>query len=280
MRLRRIIQGMGIGCMGACSFSAPNAMSGQILSSSALITTPPAPTLPVRHVSGGTGSAPITLPTIKGQPYSLVRTTTSVQTLADGTTITHINEESEMRDSEGRKRTEIGDPKDGQFNVRSVILDDPVARTQTFLQVRSKTASVTHLPEPTPEQQAKRDEARAQAAARRKARGVTDQPEWETLPAQTVAGVYAEGTRMTHVIAAGSLGNDRDITTVSEIWRSPELNILLNTCFDDPRTSKNTTVITDLQRTEPSPQMFEIPSDFTVTSRPEAAPSLTTPIRP
>jgi len=276
MAFRIALLGIAPWFLSVAVLTAQTTTPGAVNLSSPIVQAHPAPTLiggAVLGLADQMASRPLP-PAVKGQPYSLVRTTTNVQTLGDGTKITRVVEEHEMRDSEGRTRDEHGHLKDGQFNADNVFLTDPVAQTRTSLMLRSKTAIVTHSPEPKPltlEQQATRNALRNQAATRRQIQGVSERPEVEKLPPQTIAGVYAEGTRMTHVIPAGSVGNDRDITTVMETWWSPDLNIMLNTCFDDPRTPKNTTVITNLQRIEPASQLFEIPADFKVTTRPVSA---------
>jgi len=156
-------------------------------------------------VGGMLDSAPLVMGEgLKGQPYSLVEKTTRVQTLADGTTITRVTEEHRMRDSEGRTRTERGSIKDGQFVVESITLSDAVEWTDTMLNVRTKTARVTHLPqrrEQTAEEKARMADLRAKAQAKAEALR-TEHPDaedrrkqlgLEKLPPENIAGdaVYA-----------------------------------------------------------------------------------------
>jgi hypothetical protein len=54
------------------------------------------------------------------------------------------------------------------------------------------------------------------------------------------------------------------ITIVSETWHSPELKITLLSVNDDPRTGKRTTEVTDLDRAEPDPSVFQVPEGYTV----------------
>ena len=89
------------------------------------------------------------------------------------------------------------------------------------------------------------------------------QPEVEKLGQETIDGVYAEGERVTTVIRAGTQGNDRDITVVTERWRSPDLGIEVLSKTTDPR-GDTTTEIKNLSRTEPDPALFQIPPDYKV----------------
>jgi hypothetical protein len=230
---------------------------------------PPAPMVGGGSMGLGSGSGVFVLPAIKGQPYSLVETMTTVQTLADGTTITRVSQSRHMRDSEGRTRMEMGVMKDGALQVTAVRLDDPVSRAAVTLFPRSKTANITRFPEPTPEsaqQEARMAELRAKAEANRKEHPAP--PNVEDLGIQTIAGGSAEGKRHTLVIPVGRMGNDREITVVTETWTSPELKIIVGSTTDDPQMGKTTMVVSDLQRAEPDPALFQVPSDYRVTETP------------
>jgi hypothetical protein len=205
---------------------------------------------------------------VKGLPYSLVETTTSLRMLADGTTISNTREERIMRDSEGRERRETSMMRDGKAEVMSIFVMDPVAHTSIVLMPKMKTAHVTHMPEPkaaTPEQEAKVAELRAKAEATRKDQPV--QPNTEDLGAQVIAGVVVEGKRHTMVIPVGRMGNDREIKIVTETWTSPELKIVVGSSTDDPRNGKTTTVVTELHRGEPAAALFVVPADYKVQDR-------------
>ena len=58
----------------------------------------------------------------------------------------------------------------------------------------------------------------------------------EKLPARNIEAVMAEGTRTTRTIPAGAIGNEQPLVTVTEEWRSPELQVLVLTRTSDPRT--------------------------------------------
>ena len=235
-----------------------------------LVDPPPAPML--GGIMGGVSLGAYNMNAFKGQPYSCKQTTTTVKTLADGTIITNVLEERILRDSEGRERRELSVMKDGNIDVISIRLTDPVENEMVTLFTHDKSAHVLHVPRPrmqsapqpqpqTAEQKAKMEELRAKLAAYRKEHPA---PNAEKLPGQIVAGVYAEGVHHTLVIPAGREGNDRDIHVETETWTSPDLKIVVLSKTDDPRIGKITREVSELQRIEPDPALFRIPSDYKV----------------
>ena len=89
-------------------------------------------------------------------------------------------------------------------------------------------------------------------------------PQKESLGQRTVEGVEAEGTRITHTIAAGEIGNEQPINIVSESWYSPELQTIVMSRHSDPRVGETVYRLTNINRAEPARTLFEIPSDYTV----------------
>ena len=77
-------------------------------------------------------------------------------------------------------------------------------------------------------------------------------------------GVTVEGTKTTVTIPAGEIGNELPINVVSERWFSPDLKVLVMSRQSDPRFGETTYRLTNINRTEPSPDLFEVPADFKV----------------
>jgi hypothetical protein len=90
----------------------------------------------------------------------------------------------------------------------------------------------------------------------------------EKLEARNVEGVQAEGTRITTTIPAGDIGNEQPIQIVNESWYSPELQIVVMTRHSDPRFGETTYRLTNIQRGEPSPALFQVPPDYTLKEGP------------
>jgi hypothetical protein len=120
--------------------------------------------------------------------------------------------------------------------------------------------------------------AELQAAAQLKAGGVlgsvtssgTAQVIYKTRTAgepigqQMVEGVLCDGTRSVETIAAGAIGNDKPIQTVSERWYSPELKTTVRTVRTDPRTGDETFRLTNIRRGEPDPALFQVPAGYQI----------------
>lgn len=94
--------------------------------------------------------------------------------------------------------------------------------------------------------------------------GEESEPKVEKLDSQTIEGVTAEGTRVTHTIPAGAIGNEQPINIVHERWYSPELQTTVMTRHSDPRFGETVYRLTNINRSEPARSLFEVPSDYTV----------------
>jgi len=191
-------------------------------------------------------------------PYIAKQTTTRVQTLANGTNITTVSTSQIWRDADGRNRTEtLNTPPNGN-PYRFISIYDPVERVRMSWTVdmpnAPKVVNLYHMlqassqPLPTAPQSAQRYYPYSN----------------ESLPPQTIDGLYAAGFRYTNTIPAGYEGNDRDLTTTRETWTAQSLGITLRSIVDDPRNGKTTTETTDIQQTVPDPALFKAPEGYQV----------------
>lgn len=192
---------------------------------------------------------------VKGAPYSAQAMLESTQTLADGTRITRKSTVSIYRDTEGRTRREQTMDAIGPFSVagdapRIVSINDPVAGSNYFLDVRNKTAR-------------KMPGRRGPPMSHHQPPG-SSESKTESLGKQTIEGVEAEGTRSTVTIPAGQIGNDRAIEIVSERWYSVELQAVVLSKHKDPRMGETVYRLTNINRSEPSRSLFEVPTDYKV----------------
>ncbi|HEV7904883.1 MAG TPA: energy transducer TonB [Pyrinomonadaceae bacterium] len=89
-------------------------------------------------------------------------------------------------------------------------------------------------------------------------------PVTESLGKQSIEGVEAEGTRTTVTFPVGAMGNERPINIVSERWYSPELQTVVMTKHSDPRFGETSYRLININRSEPSRTLFEVPSDYTL----------------
>ena len=235
-------------------------------------------------------------------PYSAESVTDIVQTLADGNRIVRQNKSQISRDSQGRTRREQGFAMFGPLvsgprgdAPRNVQISDPTTGTMIMLDLQSRTAHKMTgspgvmlrnkiaassgtagvrvekmnvekfemaVPAPHPGSEARGGVMYSRTEAMSAIPG--QKPVVESLGTQFMEGVAVEGTRTTMTIPAGQIGNEQPINVVSERWFSPDLKVLVMSRQSDPRFGETTYRLTNLTRSEPSPQLFEIPSDFTV----------------
>lgn len=78
----------------------------------------------------------------------------------------------------------------------------------------------------------------------------------ESLGTRDFGGVQAEGTRVTTTIAAGAVGNDRELEVTSEVWFSKELGVVVYSKHTDPRSGEQTYQMTNIVRAEPDASLF------------------------
>jgi hypothetical protein len=229
---------------------------------------------------------------VKGAPFCATVMTEHTQSLADGNRIHTTDSSTLCRDGEGRTRREAGLNLLGATQQTSaprlITITDPAAGVRYLLDTENKIAqkmplmpegAVTtaggeaHLPEkqvmiyqrtggpgPGGPDVFFNDVTIKKAGADS---GETV-PKSENLGDQTIDGVHVTGTRMTHIIPAGKMGNEKPITVTSERWYSPELKATISTKHDDPWAGELKTDLKNITTAEPDPSLFSVPADYKV----------------
>ena len=242
--------------------------------------------------------------TVKGAPYSAQVITEHSQTLQDGNRIVQKTTASMFRDSEGRTRREqtinaVGAYTAGGTPKQTLFINDPVANVNYILDADSKTArkidfsklqvrsafgtgggagqrvevvtgdkvggsggnsvTITHSGPGGPG-----GHGGPGAKARMKIDAVANDMKTESLGKQTIEGVVAEGTRNTHTIPAGKIGNEQPINIVSESWYSPDLQTIVQSKHSDPRFGESSYRLVNINRSEPEASLFQVPSDYSI----------------
>jgi len=211
---------------------------------------------------------------VKSLPFSATETTTREQFLSDGTVIKSTVEVQLARDSSGQMRAECTLKPDasGASQGRVVTLWNPAdGKGTTWITGNPSAtfASITHLPESQLNSFLSSLAATSRAPLQRTlATQRSTNLQTESLSEQSVAGVLATGTRITQVIPAGSVDNDRDFTVISETWTSTELKTTVRQVSSDPRTGTVTTELSNIDRAEPDPALFKVPANVRVTDLP------------
>ena len=194
-----------------------------------------------------------------GAPYSAVAVTETNQTLADGNHIQVKRSQKVYRDGQGRERTETGVPV-------TTTISDPTAKVSYRLDADRHTAVRTAFAAAT---LARLQADRLQVETLNLASVLTAIPKGgraakEDLPAQSMEGVLATGTRTTVTIPAGEIGNEKPILVVDEVWYSPELKVNVMTRHTDPRAAETVYKLTEITRAEPDPSLFQVPPGYTM----------------
>jgi len=198
---------------------------------------------------------------VTGAPFTGTAVTQSTHTLADGTKITNKTQVTLYRDSQGRFRKEgsmppLGDLAEAQPHS-FVVIQDPVAGKGYVLNPDKKIAHVLENP------------GRGKRGPGAPGAEPLEEPAnpnltKESLGTQTINGLSAQGTRFTRTIPAGKIGNDKPITITREVWYSTDLQMVVQSKHSDPRFGETTYLLTNIQRNEPSANLFTVPSDYTV----------------
>jgi len=237
------------------------------------------------HGGSGTFAEVLEGKVVAGAPYSAQVASTSTQTLSDGSHITRTVTATVARDSQGRTYRQqslngIG-PWSTEKNRTMVFVRDPVAQSYYVLSPDDKSAIHSRLPSHTGPPPGRRGPAWSSGNARPSeprhhghlpvpVGDATGQGETvESLGGQTIEGVWAEGTRTTHTIPVGTIGNDQPIKIVSETWYSQDLQTVVLSVHRDPRTGESTFRLTNIQRSEPAASLFQVPAGYAVKEQPQ-----------
>lgn len=231
--------------------------------------------------------------TVKGAPYTADAITETTQVLSDGNRITRKSTATLYRDNEGRTRREetmaaIGPWASAGDPPQHIFIHNPVANLSYILDPQTHTAHklaiVREMFTGKPGANAKQGavmirrsgafaEAPPEAQAGLAVAGTFDvaagqfpspSAKTQSLGKQTIEGVEAEGTRSTVSIAAGTIGNERPIDSVSERWYSPELQTVVMSKRSDPRFGETVYRLINIRRGEQPPTLFEVPADYTL----------------
>ena len=201
-------------------------------------------------------------------PYTAEFKTTRVQTLADGSTITHVTTETMARDSQGRifDMSSSNHGPDDQAAHIIVNVNDPVAHTHTWWSVPGQRVTVSNIPEPSRSTCA----ANALPALPRPLRDQRTKPTTEDLGKQTFQGIEAQGHRTTITFPAGAIGNSDPLVRTDEVWFSttPGISgINVRQVNEDPQMGKTTRELVSFSQGEPDASLFLLPQDYEVVTQ-------------
>ena len=220
---------------------------------------------------------------VTGAPYTATVSTQMTQVLGDGNRIENKTTASLARDSQGRTRREETMGMVGPWQVNGpklVFINDPTSQTNYVLDSNKQTATVLkHV-----DMGLKTMGGQVGASTSMSAIGEggfkmviqgkgpggeqPDEAKTESLGTQVMEGVVVEGKRVTRTIPAGQIGNAQPIEITSEVWTSPDLQVVVMSKHSDPRFGETTYQLTGIQRAEPDHSLFEIPPGYTIKNMP------------
>ena len=198
---------------------------------------------------------------VTGAPYSAEVSNSVVETLADGNTIHRTSTGRTARDSQGRtylQETITEGPLAQTGPTTLAFITDPVAGYSYELKANTKKAN--RMPFKTPGAKgARTPDMEAHGPPHERSDVATSD-----LGTMNVGGVNAQGKSITHTIPAGAIGNTQPITSKSEVWYSPDLQIVVLSKRNDPRVGDSTYTVSNISRAAPDASLFQVPADYTV----------------
>jgi hypothetical protein len=202
---------------------------------------------------------------VTNKPYSATRVTTFTQALSDGNSITRTNCSNIYRDTQGRTRQdETPNSSTCGSTPAIIIIRDPVAGVEYFINTKSNTyrqhtlkapPSTTTTPQPNGPPGANSGQVQ------------TTSVYCPSISANGGATLSLDGTQSIRTIPAGQIGNSQPITITSMRCYSQELQVVVSSERDDPRTGKATTQLSNITLGEPSVS-FQPPSGSTLQQGP------------
>ena len=69
------------------------------------------------------------------------------------------------------------------------------------------------------------------------------------------------------MIPAGQVDNAQELKIISEQWFSDELQVLVMTKHNDPRSGESVYRLRNVLRIEPDPSLFMVPGDYSLVER-------------
>jgi hypothetical protein len=196
---------------------------------------------------------------IPNAPLMAVVNTQSSRILKDGTILDQKTLSAIARDRQGRifneRRPLIPASETATPPILTIHIYDPQTRTNTFINPRNQEAWQSTLNRPP-------------SAAPPLAGSLAANPyvKEENLGARTMEGVQVHGTRDTQTIPAEANGG-KEVTVVDEYWYSEDLRLNMLSVHKDPRSGEQTTTVTQVDRSDPDPAIFEIPSGYKLISQ-------------
>ena len=203
---------------------------------------------------------------IPNSPLVAVVNTESTEFLKDGKVLNQKTLSAIARDGRGRifneRRPLIPAADTETPPILSIHIYDPQTRTNTFMDPQQKMAwqhTLNRPPSAVPPEMGSIPILGTTPAS--------PYVQEQDLGTRRIEGVDCHGVRDTQTIPAGQSETGKELTVVDEYWYSEDLRLNMLAIHKDPRTGEQTTTVTQLDRTEPDPAIFEIPAGYKLFQR-------------
>lgn len=198
--------------------------------------------------------------TIVDLPFTAKAVMETTQALADGNRFVTHSSQTLARDSKGRTHREQAIRRIGALQMEGptmIFIYDPVAKLQYSLDPAERTARISTLK--TISLSGTQDaipSSHEETGDRRITR--------ESLGSKTIEGLTVQGYRTSVEFAVGTAGNEKPFTISAEVWYSPDLQADILRIRKDPRVGETVYRLTEIQRGDPDPALFQVPSSYKI----------------
>jgi hypothetical protein len=209
----------------------------------------------------------IFVPPLLNSPFTAVVHTQWIKSLADGGTITLVNQRRIARDSRGHIYQERATLPAKSGNVPSAIMRIQISDPDSHLWYDCPLFSQPHSCTLDDYGLSPVSSYKPEVDPNGPLPNKTGSNSHEDLGTRTVEGIQTVGTRVTTHYNAGVFGNDQPITVEREFWQADTLGLNLISQLTDPRVGKQIFTVTDIKVGDPDPKLFEPPEGFEVVDR-------------
>lgn len=224
----------------------------------AALLLPIAPAQDAQHVYDGHTVERIQSVTITpkpGAPFQATVVTDWTRTLADGTRVTVKNHRTVARDSTGRifqeRRFFSADGDVTATRISELDYYDPVRKEVSVCDTAQRLCTIREWPQTETAIETCKPIQRPNLT-------VT----CEALGGSNVASLQTVGSRQIVTITGGALGLKEPEPAIKEFWFSPRLDLNLIVKRFDPRGGAQNFTFTNINLSEPDPQLFMPPPGF------------------
>lgn len=197
----------------------------------------------------------VTITPKPGAPFRATVVTDWTRTLADGTRVTVKNHRTVARDSTGRvfqeRRFFSADGDVTSTRISELDYYDPVRKEVSACDTAQRLCTIRAWPQTDTAVETCKPIQRPNMT-------VT----CESLGDARVASLQTIGSRQIVTVAGGPLGLKEPEPTIKEFWFSPRLDLNLIVKRFDPRGGAQNFAFTDINLSEPDPQLFTLPQGF------------------